>query len=102
MSNESRTGLPAECTLLAIYAPQEASITVGKMIILDTKTLKNIHDIIKNNDHETVEFIRSEAVKELRRLKISEVNSRLNAYERRDIAINIEIITRAEVKLNGN
>ncbi len=70
--------------------------------MLDTKTLKKIHDIIKDNDHKTVEFMRSEAVKELSRLKIAEASSRLNAYERKELAITIEIITKAEAKLNGD
>ncbi len=70
--------------------------------MLDTKTLKNIHSAINDNDQETVEFMRGEAIKELSRLKITEINSGLNAYEKRDVDVNIEIITEAEAKLNGD
>ncbi len=71
-------------------------------IMLDTNTLKNIHSAINDNDHETVEFMRGEAIKELSRLKIAEINIGLNAYEKRDVDVNVEIITEAEAKLNGD
>lgn len=69
--------------------------------MLDTKTLSNIHDAINNNDRTTVEFMLGEAFKELSRLKTAEINSHLNAYQKKDVAINIEIITEAEAKLYG-
>lgn len=69
--------------------------------MLDIQTLKNIQDTIESNDHETVEFMRSKAMKELGRLKIAEINGGLNAYEKKSIHVNIEIITKAEAKLNG-
>ncbi len=69
--------------------------------MLDTTTLKIIRDIINNHDHITLEFMRDEAVKELIRLKTAEASGRLSIYEKKDIAINVEIITRAEEKLNG-
>ncbi len=69
--------------------------------MLDAKTLNNIHNTIKGNDRKTVKHILGEAVKELSRLKITEISSGLSAGERRDVDVNVEIITEAEAKLNG-
>ncbi len=70
--------------------------------MLDTKTLKDIHNAIKDNDCETVELMRGVAMKELSRLKIAEIGSGLSAGERKDVDVNVEIITEAEAKLNGD
>jgi hypothetical protein len=70
--------------------------------MLDTETLKGIHNAIHDNDRAMVELMRGEAIRELSRLKIAEINSGLNAYERRDVDVNIEIITEAEARLNGD
>ncbi len=69
--------------------------------MFDTKTLKTIHNAIDDNDYKSVEQIRSDAIKELGRLKIAEFHRGLDAFERKGIDINVEIITTAEVKLNG-
>lgn len=69
--------------------------------MLDKKTLENIRNIIKNNDVETVAHICNEAFKELGRLKIVEASGDITGRERTDIAVNVEIITLAEEKLDG-
>ena len=70
--------------------------------MLDAKTLKSIHHTIEGHDRKTVEFIRGEAMKALSRLKMAEINSGLNAYEKKDVEVNVEIITEAEARLNGD
>ena len=72
-----------------------------RVVMLDMKTLKKIHNIINDNDNDYVEFLREEAFKELTRLKLAESSKGLNAFERKDVDVNIEIITKAEEKLYG-
>jgi hypothetical protein len=69
--------------------------------MLDMKTLKNIHDSINDNDNDYVESLREEAFKALTKLKKVDSAKGLNALERKEVAVNIEIITRAEAKLHG-
>ncbi len=69
--------------------------------MLDMKTLKKIRDTINDNDNDYVESLREEAFKELTRLKHVDRSSGLNALERKEVDVNIEIITRAEAKLYG-
>jgi hypothetical protein len=69
--------------------------------MLDMKTLKNIHDSINDNDNDYVEYLREEAFKALTKLKKVDSAKGLNALERKEVAVNIEIITRAEAKLHG-
>ncbi len=75
---------------------------IRESTMLDTTTLKTIHNAINDNDYKSVEYIRSDAIKELGRLKIAGFHRGLNAFERKDIDINVEIITTAEAKLNGD
>jgi len=65
------------------------------------KTLKNIHNIIENNDVETVAYIRNEALEELSRFEVIQASGEITARERVDMAINTEIIRLAEDKLNA-
>lgn len=69
--------------------------------MLDMKTLKNIRDTINDNDNDYVESLREEAFKALTRLKKVESTKGLNAFERKEVDVNIEIITRSEAKLHG-
>lgn len=69
--------------------------------MLDMKTLKDIRDGINDNDNDYVESLREEAFKALTRLKKVESAKGLNALERKEVDVNIEIITRAEAKLHG-
>ena len=69
--------------------------------MLDMKTLKDIRDSINDNDNDYVESLREEAFKALTRLKKVESAMGLNALERKEVDVNIEIITRAEAKLHG-
>ena len=69
--------------------------------MLDVKTLNNIRDSINDNDNDYVESLREEAFKALTRLKKVESAKGLNALERKEVDVNIEIITRAEAKLHG-
>jgi hypothetical protein len=69
--------------------------------MLDMKTLKDIRDSINDNDNDYVESLREEAFKALTRLKKVESAMGLNALERKEVDVNIEVITRAEAKLHG-
>lgn len=69
--------------------------------MLDMKTLKNIRDTINDNDNDYVESLREEAFRALTRLKKVESTKGLNALERNEVDVNIEIITRSEAKLHG-
>lgn len=69
--------------------------------MLDMKTQKKIRDTIDDNDNDYVESLRDEAFLELSRLKQIDRSKGLNALERKELDVNIEIITRAEMKLHG-
>ena len=69
--------------------------------MLDMKTQKKIRDTINDNDNDYVESLRHEAFLELSRLKRIDRSKGLNALERKELDVNIEIITRAEMKLHG-
>ena len=69
--------------------------------MLDMKTQKKIRDTINDNDNSYVESLRDEAFLELTRLKNIDRSKGLNALERKELDVNIEIITRAEMKLHG-
>lgn len=67
--------------------------------MLDMKTLKDIDDSISGSDFNEVKCLRDQAFQELIRLKNAESRFGLNAFERKDVAVNIEIITRTEARL---
>ena len=79
----------------------EALAYTEEIAMLDMKTQKKIRDTINDNDNSYVESLRDEAFLELTRLKNIDRNKGLNALERKELDVNIEIITRAEMKLHG-
>ena len=79
----------------------EALVYKEEVAMLDMKTQKKIRDTINDNDNDYVKSLRDEAFLELSRLKRIDRSKGLNALERKELDVNIEIITRAEMKLNG-
>ena len=79
----------------------EALVYKVEVAMLDMKTQKKIRDTINDNDNDYVESLRDEAFLELSRLKRIDRSKGLNALERKELDVNIEIITRAEMKLHG-
>lgn len=79
----------------------EALVYKAEVDMLDMKTQKKIRDTINDNDNDYVESLRDEAFLELSRLKRIDRSKGLNALERKELDVNIEIITRAEMKLHG-
>ena len=69
--------------------------------MLDMKTQKKIRDTINDSDNGHVESLRQEAFKALTRLKQVDSSMGLTAHERKEVDMNVEIITRAEEKLYG-
>ena len=79
----------------------EALVYKEEVAMLDMKTQKKIRDTINDNDNDYVESLRDEAFLELSRLKRIDRSKGLNALERKELDVNVEIITRAEMKLHG-
>lgn len=79
----------------------EALVYKWEVAMLDMKTQKKIRDTINDNDNDYVESLRDEAFLELSRLKRIDRSKGLNALERKELDVNVEIITRAEMKLHG-
>ena len=67
---------------------------------MDNKTQQKIHDIMQTCDDYHEKYLKQEAIAALNHLKLIELSTGLDVEEKGRLRINVEIITKADAKLD--